>query len=363
MEAKNEAIPLNTRRQLAIRAADQTLEYPFKVWGFGEEIAIRGLWELGLAIETPRHRDFAYSMLAQWCDSKRAITNEDHIDPGAPLLLAYEVTDETRFLDTARELAVLYETFPIIHGVPVHRPDLKSWQSHIWVDCMYMDAPFLLRLWRITNEEHWLSIGLHHIEPYASVLQDTETGLYWHGYNTATRQHSPCFWGRGNGWAVLAVIDTLELLPVEHDSFLPLQERLQNQLISLCQLQHPSGHWHTVLTDETTPLETSNAAFYTAGLLKAKRLKLISEAFWRQHNCDTVINTALASLFAQIQDDGTLAGVSASTPIGDREHYASRPTGMYPWGQGPLLLAYVESLQYHANGERESVDRTSIKEM
>jgi hypothetical protein len=36
--------------------------------------------------------------------------------------------------------------------------------------------------------------------------------------------------------------------------------------------------------------------------------------------------------------DGGLP-VSEATPVGDVRTYASRRTGVYPWDQGPLLLA------------------------
>jgi unsaturated rhamnogalacturonyl hydrolase len=39
-----------------------------------------------------------------------------------------------------------------------------------------------------------------------------------------------------------------------------------------------------------------------------------------------------------VSPDGALQLVSDATPIGELQMYASRPFGIFPWGQGPLLL-------------------------
>ncbi len=68
----------------------------------------------------------------------------------------------------------------------MHRPDLPGWRKQIWVDCMDVDAPFLLQLGRITNDESYVDQGLNEILGYARALQvesNSETdGLFWHGY-------------------------------------------------------------------------------------------------------------------------------------------------------------------------------------
>jgi rhamnogalacturonyl hydrolase YesR len=47
---------------------------------------------------------------------------------------------------------------------------------------------------------------------------------------------------------------------------------------------------------------------------------------------------ARAAVMKLIDEDGALALVSDATPIGSLNMYATRPTGVFPWGQGPLLL-------------------------
>jgi hypothetical protein len=47
---------------------------------------------------------------------------------------------------------------------------------------------------------------------------------------------------------------------------------------------------------------------------------------------------ARAAALRLFKDGGALDLVSDATPIGELRMYASRPFGVFPWGQGPLML-------------------------
>jgi hypothetical protein len=48
-------------------------------------------------------------------------------------------------------------------------------------------------------------------------------------------------------------------------------------------------------------------------------------------------------MLAHVGADGALALVSDATPVGEHHGYATRPFGVFPWGQGPLLLTLARS--------------------
>ena len=121
--------------------------YPFKLWGFGEDIGLRGLWESSTVLGDQQYHDFVLSLLANWTKHHDPLKPKDHVAPGVPLLLAYEKTGEAHYLSTALELAALLENAKVVAEIPVHRHELEPWNHHVWVDCIYMDAPFLVRLW------------------------------------------------------------------------------------------------------------------------------------------------------------------------------------------------------------------------
>lgn len=319
------------------------MNYPFRLWGFGEDVALRGLLEVDRFFDDARCFDFVHDLLKGWCKSRGPLRPEDHVVPGVPLLMMYERTDDSVFLDAAIDLGALYERFGIHDGIPVHRPDLHPWERTIWVDCMYMDAPFLLRLWRTTGQRRWLDLGLQHVTSYAAVLREPTTGLFWHGYDTGTREHSACLWGRGNGWALLGLIETLAVLPIEHHLHSPLQDMLVAQVRSIASLQDSTGSWRTILDDAEAPLENSTAAIFAASLQQAGRLSLLPERLLESSDVPGVIARATAAMYEEVGADGDFP-VSSATPIGERATYVSQTHGVYPWGQGPVLLSASESL-------------------
>jgi len=329
---------------VAVRAAEQLMAYPFKVWGFGEEIGLRGLWELGRSLDEASYRGFVRALLRGWCQERGPLEPQDHVVPGMPLLLLYEAEGDKVYLEAALELGELLANSKEVHDLPLHRPDLKEWASHIWVDCLYLDAPFLLRLGCVTADERWVEVALRHLLPYARALRDDEKGLFYHGLDSATGERSPCLWGRGNGWALLGLIDALAELPPAHAAYPPLQAMLEAQVAALIRLQDASGHWHTVLDDPTSPLEPSCAALFAAGFWAAKRVGLVSTERWGTLGGEGSAERAFAAALASVDPAGGFA-VSEATPIGNRETYVTRRLGTFPWGQGPLLLAAVESGQ------------------
>jgi unsaturated rhamnogalacturonyl hydrolase len=316
------------------------MRYAYRRWGFGEDIGLRALLELSDAIGEDGPAAFVYALVRDWCAVRSDLAPADHVAPGVVLLELHQRFGDAACLEAALELGALLTSFPSEAGVAVHRRDLDGWRNTIWVDCMALDGPFLARLAHASGDPAWSQAAADALLGYARVLQDDTSGLYHHGFDVATRSTSPVLWGRGNGWALHGLVDTLEALPRQHPYADEARARLARLLDALAGRQAASGLWHTVLDDPTTPLENSTAAFFAAGALKAARLSLVSPS----PSLGRMIERAVAALRANIRPDGGLE-ISNATPIGERATYVDRPLGIYPWGQGPLLLTFTEGRQ------------------
>lgn len=325
---------------VARAAAAHATVYPYKVWGFGEDIALRALLELGDAVGDPSLEAFVAGLVLPWARSVPPLVPADHVAPGGVLLDLAERRGDDASLARALELGALITSFPVENGVAVHRRDLEPWRDTIWVDCMALDGPFLARLARQTGDTGWDDHAADALLGYARVLQDDATGLFVHGYDVGAHRASAVRWGRGNGWALHGLVDTLESLPPDHPGAAEGRARLARLVAGLRDLQHASGRWATVLDDPTSPLEASTAAFYASGVLKARRLGLLPEA--PAASTDGMIDRALAALAQDAGADAALL-VSNATPVGDRATYVDRPLGIFPWGQGPLILTIIEA--------------------
>lgn len=323
------------------KAADLMLQWSFKVWGFGEGIALRGLLATYRVTGHAGYFEFVQRLLRTYVDRGVGKSNEEHIAPGTELVMLYEETGETLWLEAAKQLAVLNASFPKNkYGARMHRPDMSGWRKQIWVDCMDVDAPFLVRLGHLTGDESYMRQGLDEILGYARALQVEGTGetagLFWHGYEMDCGTNGQ-LWARGNGWALMGLVETLKLLPETSPERPELLERLKRLSQALKRYQHIDGLWHTVVNRTDTYLESTLAVMTAFAFREAFEASLLEEAEFAG-----MAGRARVAAQRCINEDGALTMVSDATPIGELNMYATRPFGIYPWGQGPLLLMFAQ---------------------
>ena len=295
-------------------AAEHLLAYPFRVWGFGEGIGVRALLEASRVLRDPRYEAFCRGLFSAWM-GRGAVALEDHVAPGVELLELYERTGDAALLDAARALAAIHARFPIEDGVRLHRPDQPGFRRQIWVDCMHVDGPFLARLGQF-------DLAAEYVLGYARRLQQSD-GLFRHGWEADCGGNGQ-LWARGNGWAVTGMLDTAAALPADHAALPEIRERTARLLSALDRTQR-DGLWHTVIDDESTYLETTLAAMVAASLCEA-------DGYTEMRAC------AEEAVLRHMDEAGRLKLVSEATPIGEKRMYATRRFGVFPWGQGPLIL-------------------------
>jgi len=317
---------------------DTTMRWNYRVWGFGEAIALRGLLRAGDLLGDPASIGFVHGILRSWLGRGVARTNEDHVGAGRELLDLYRRTGDDRFLDAARKLAALNAGFPKgPSGARYHRTDTPGWRWQIWVDCMDVDGPFLAALAQVTGEASYADQAVEELLGYARALQ-IESGLLFHGFERDCGRNGQ-LWARGQGWALMGLVDTLAMLPRVHPGWAELHDRLVALAGALAATQAEDGRWHTVVDHPETYLESTLAAMAAYALREAFAHGLL----------DAEVHGAMeakarAAMHREVGAGGGLKLVSDATPIGALATYATRPFGVFPWGQGPLLLALCQEL-------------------
>lgn len=322
--------------------ARQTMKYEYELWGYGEAIGLEGLLAAASALDRKPYFDFVKSLMDVWIADRPVIDYSDHVAPGRALVDVYGRTNHSSFLEQAERLAEFYAELPRTpEGAALHRPDHDEYSELVYVDCMHVDAPFLCRLAQVTENSNYFDLAAELLRGHVRVLQHDDTGLFYHLYDAGRSVTNGAFWGRGNGWSLFGLVETLIRLPPDHPSQAPLATCLNRQADQLARLQDDSGHWHTVLDNPDTYLESSLAAFFSAGFLRAVRFGLLP-ARYRE-----VSDKAWTALTERIDAQGRVTGVSKATPPGTAEHYNQVDTGRgYPWGQGPALIAAATRLDF-----------------
>jgi unsaturated rhamnogalacturonyl hydrolase len=311
-------VPAPISTELIEAVAARTAACDFKIWGFGEGPALLGLLKAGERLDQPA---FIEQVAEHVIPSlNRDPDPTDHLIPVEVLVKLRQLRPA---LNTSRAIthfanAVLSAARPAPGEPPVHRRDLDALRTTLWVDCLHTDIPGL-------TLAGYPAESVRLAEECCSVLQDS-SNLFSHGYDVASHEANGIHWGRGQGWALHGLCAAV--------SDIHLRNRLSALLDALTQHEH-AGSWHTIIDDPASPIEHSVSALVASGIFR-----LANDG----RTSPDLIAMARRCLVAATHALDACAGlpVSGATPVGNRENYMSTPSGIFPWGQGPLLLALLE---------------------
>jgi unsaturated rhamnogalacturonyl hydrolase len=319
--------------------------YPFN---WGEGVQMMGLMKAARAAHDTRYADYVEKW-ARIYEAQPVQTLLDigpspanparrgycgHWSPAAAVLYLYRERRKPEHLKLAQGVADFIET-----GAE-RSPDggLGHWQgSHqLWVDTLYMACPLLSGLGQIENRPDYIQDAANQIVVHARHLQDEKTGLIYHMWDWQTGTHSEGFWGRGDGWVLMSLADTMEVMNQRDPKYRELASIARKLARGLESTQDADGLWHTVLDDPKSYPECSATAMFSYGLLKLVRLRVLPPAYQAR-----ALKAWLAINHRYVKD-GLVIGVSAGTSPQGTDAYRTMPVGTETWGTGAYLLAASE---------------------
>ncbi len=136
---------------------------------------------------------------------------------------------------------------------------------------------------------------------------------------------SPVAWGRGNGFALLALTQALAgPLPPGSAAGAALLARLQRQLRALLPLQGSDGLWRQVLDEPGSAPELTVTAMSVSALATARSHSWLPGP--AADEADAAIDRAWAGVLSRVDVDGGFRDVCAGTPAGPTlDFYLRRP--------------------------------------
>ena len=336
------------------RAADVLARYRFEFWKYGDSIGLEGLLAASVLLGDDRRQGFVHGAVKAWAGRvQRAFRELDNSAPGHALCLTYERTEDDALIEAAVELAeflrrrgtvedvfIAWEHAPLRPphgGKPLTAPEaalLHDAGPGIFVDCMHFDPPFFALLGRLTANPALGDVAAEQALGHIRLLQDDD-GVFWHFFLERTGERYGYGWGRGQGWALLRLLDLLEYLPPGHAATGQIQASTLALARALVRLQRGTAAGRPSSATRYRANESSTAAFAAAGLAQGLASGLLGDEF------DEPARRAWTHTLARVDDRGVHAEVSAAVwPCTDQSHYCHAPTGfVVPWGQGPLLLS------------------------
>lgn len=328
--------------------ATQPEQYPFD---WGEGVQMTGLMHVYDRVSDPRYVEFvekwaAFHMLRglnvllmNTPDTKRQGYCGTWICGNAFALL-YEAKKNPDHLKIASGVVAFIRAGATRspEGVPGH------WTGNyqIWVDTLFMTSPLLSRMSKLEGKPAYVEDAANQLLMSAKHMRDVRTGLFYHMWDWQNDTRSDVQWGRGNGWIIMSIADTLEYLPQSHASYKPLKHLANEFARSLVAVQDRDGLLHTVLDDPGSYPECSASTMLTYGLLKLVRLGVLPQKYREPATrAWTAVNTRWVK-------DGLVTGVSAGTGTWKKDRYVTLATGTYTWGTGAYLLAGAEMDRWQA---------------
>ena len=219
-------------------------------------------------------------------------------------------------------------------------------KNTLWLDDLYMSVPALAQAGKLTGDRGYYDDAVKQILQFSQRMFNKERGVYMHGWVEGMNPHPQFHWARANGWALMAMIELLEVLPENHPGRKAVIEQFQAHAAGLAYYQSGQGLWHQLLDRTDSYLETSATAIYTYCIARG-----INKGFLDPMAYAPMCFIAWNGITTKVNDKGQVEGTCVGTGMAfDHAFYYYRPVNVYAaHGYGPVILAGAEIINLLKN--------------
>jgi unsaturated rhamnogalacturonyl hydrolase len=212
-------------------------------------------------------------------------------------------------------------------------------QNTLWLDDLYMGVPALAQMGKLTGDKKYFDDAVNQIKLFSQRMFINEKGVYMHGWVESMETHPEFKWARANGWALMAMVELLDVLPENHEGRDDVLQQLKAHAKGLASYQSATGFWHQLLDREDSYLETSATAIYTYCIAHACNNGWLNPVTYAP-----VASLAWNAVTTKINDKGQVEGTCVGTGMAfDPAFYYHRPVNVFAaHGYGPVILAGAE---------------------
>ncbi len=222
----------------------------------------------------------------------------------------------------------------------------------LWLDDLYMSVPALAQIGKLTGERRYFDDAARQVLQFAGRMFVREKGLYLHGWVQGMEPHPAFHWARANGWAAMAKVELLSVLPEDHPARPELLALLRSHLQGLAASQGVDGRWHQLLDRPATYPETSASAMFVYAFARA-----INRGWIDPLAFGPAASIGWHAVAKQVNSQGQVENTCVGTGMGwEPVFYAYRPVSVYAaHGYGPVLLAGAEMATLHRGAGARAV--------
>ncbi|QMW05721.1 glycoside hydrolase family 88/105 protein [Spirosoma foliorum] len=230
----------------------------------------------------------------------------------------------------------------------VQSDKIEDWS---WVDALQMAMPVFAKLGVLEKDQAYFE-KMYEIYKYSKTrhggngLYNPKDGLWWRDKDFVPPYKEPngkdCYWSRGNGWVVAALVRVLDIMPKNAPHREEYEKTYLEMMKSLPPIQRMDGYWNVSLHDPTNfgGKELTGTALFVygmawginQGLLDSKTYRPIITKAWNAMATDSVHPNGFL---------GYVQGTGKEPKDGQPVTYDSKPD-FEDYGLGCFLLAGVE---------------------
>jgi rhamnogalacturonyl hydrolase YesR len=214
--------------------------------------------------------------------------------------------------------------------------------NSLWLDDLFMSVPALAQMGKLTGEKKYFDDAVKQVLQFSDRMFNKEKGLFMHGWILGMDEHPQFHWARANGWAVMTMVELLEVLPENHEGRAQVIDLLRKHIRGLANYQSAQGFWHQLIDRNETYLETSATAIYAYSIARAINRGYVDASAYGPMVC-----LAWNAVASKVNEKGQVEGTCVGTGMGfDPAFYYYRPVNVFAaHGYGPVLLAGAEMIQ------------------
>ena len=220
--------------------------------------------------------------------------------------------------------------------------NMRPLPDTLWLDDMFMGVPTMAYLGKTTGDSKYYDDAVRQVLQFSKRMFNPKLGIYMHGYVEGKRDHPELRWARANGWAVMSMVEVLEVLPKNHKGYNAVLEQLRAHIRGLAGYQTRDGFWHQLIDRNDTYQETSATAIYAYAIARA-----VNRGYVEPEMYGPMANLAWNAVASKVTQNGQIEGICVGTGMAfDPAFYAYRPTSVKAaHGYGPTLLAGAEIIE------------------
>ena len=210
------------------------------------------------------------------------------------------------------------------------------------IDDLYMIAPYWCRKAELLEDPKWLDRAIEESLHYFDYLWDKEDKLMNPLWLQKRKGPFGLYWGRGNGWYIMAITDLLTFIPQDHPKRAEVLTDYRSFIEGIVFRQGEEGLWHQILDKPDSYQETSCSGMFTYCILKG-----INEG-WLDDSYFHAAKKGWKGLLSVVNENNELTGVCPPSDISEDPNYYLKgraPRVHDQHGIGPFLLAGAAYLQ------------------